>query len=82
MTSIDDLPERNFAYGPSFSTPPIVFLDLDGVLNYSRTNSEIHLEVELVQQFRKLWEKTHFKIVLSTFWRGFKDYISYILFSE
>jgi DNA alkylation damage repair protein AlkB len=79
VTSIDDLPERNFDYGPSFSTPPIVFLDLDGVLNYSRTNSEIHLEKELVQQFRKLWEKIHFKIVLSTFWRGFKDYISYIL---
>ena len=80
MTSTSDLPVRNLtSNSSSLTTPPVVFLDIDGVLNYTRSNSEIHLEPELVQRFRKLHDATRFKIVLSTFWRGFKDYVEYIL---
>ena len=57
----------------------VIFLDIDGVLNRTRMASHIRLEDDLVENLRLLVEKTDAKIVLSTFWRHFQEYIQYIL---
>ena len=56
----------------------IIFLDIDGVLNRHSYDTHLVLENDLVENLKNLLEKTGAKIVLSTFWRGFPDYIKFI----
>jgi len=58
---------------------PVLFLDIDGVLNYVKHSPQIHLEKELVSRLKRILEETDALIVLSTFWRHFHEYISYVL---
>ena len=60
-------------------SPPIIFLDIDGVLNRTVKNTHIRLDADLVARLRRLCERTGAVIVLSTFWREFAGYIEYIL---
>lgn len=65
---------------PPLSQPhPIVFLDIDGVLNTSKHNSQINLMPDLVRRLKYIIETTDALIVLSTFWRHFHEYITYVL---
>lgn len=57
----------------------IIFLDIDGVLNRHSYDTHLVLENDLVENLKTLLEKTNAKIVLSTFWRGFPEYIKFIL---
>lgn len=57
----------------------VCFLDIDGVLNKSATNNHICLDSGLVANFRLLLEKSGARIVLSTFWRHYEEYIAYVL---
>ncbi|KAL7465486.1 hypothetical protein ACHAXS_005809 [Conticribra weissflogii] len=57
---------------------PVLFLDIDGVLNYVKHSPQIHLEKELVSRLKTILEETNALIVLSTFWRHFHEYISYV----
>mmetsp|Transcript_62965 Transcript_62965/g.150001 ORF Transcript_62965/g.150001 Transcript_62965/m.150001 type:complete len:169 (-) Transcript_62965:58-564(-) len=57
----------------------VIFLDIDGVLNRTRGATHIRLDEELVGKLRGLVAESGAKIVLSTFWRGFPDYVEYIL---
>ena len=62
--------------------PRVVFLDLDGVVNRTKTNCQIILEATLVAQLRAIVERggaRDVQIVLSTFWRPFDAYVSYAL---
>mmetsp|Transcript_130108 Transcript_130108/g.376417 ORF Transcript_130108/g.376417 Transcript_130108/m.376417 type:complete len:193 (-) Transcript_130108:86-664(-) len=58
---------------------PIIFLDIDGVLNRTRGATHIRLDEDLVARFRSLVEKSGADICLSTFWRAFDGYIAYVL---
>ena len=58
---------------------PLVFLDIDGVLNRTMHATHIRLDDDLVERLRRLILDTGAKIVLSTFWRHFSEYITYIL---
>jgi len=58
---------------------PIIFLDIDGVLNTTKHNTQIHIEKHLVLHLATILHKTDALIVLTTFWRHFHDYITYIL---
>lgn len=58
---------------------PVIFLDIDGVLNFTKHNTEIHLEKNLVSRLKHILEQTHAIIVLTTFWRHFHEYICYVL---
>ena len=58
---------------------PVVFLDIDGVLNRHMHAKFIALEEECVANFKRLVEAADAQIVLSTFWRNFDSYIAYIL---
>ena len=58
---------------------PIIFLDIDGVLNRTKHATHIRLDPELVARLKRVVETTNATIVLSTFWRYFHDYIAYIL---
>lgn len=58
---------------------PIIFLDIDGVLNRTKHATHIRLDDDLMVKFKRLVLETNACIVLSTFWRYFQDYISYIL---
>ena len=61
------------------SHAPVIFLDIDGVLNRTRAATHIRLDDDLVQLFQELVTQTESKIVLSTFWRPFLTYVQYIL---
>ena len=61
------------------SAPPVLFLDIDGVLNRTKSATHIRLDDDLVERLRKLVAAIECKIVLSTFWRPFLPYIQYIL---
>ena len=65
---------------PASSAPVVLFLDIDGVLNRTENATHILLEPDLVERLRVLVEKTQCRIVLSTFWRHFEEYIQYILY--
>ena len=58
---------------------PLVFLDIDGVLNRTVHATHIRLDDDLVERLRRLILDTGAKIVLSTFWRHFSDYLTYVL---
>lgn len=57
----------------------VIFLDIDGVLNKTPAANHIRLDSDLVDRFKRLVMETDGKIVLSTFWRHFDEYIMYIL---
>ena len=56
-------------------SPPIIFIDIDRVLNRTVKNTHIRLDADLVARLRRLCERTGAVIVLSTFWREFAGYI-------
>lgn len=58
---------------------PVVFLDIDGVLNTSKHARQIHLEPDQVKRLKFILETTDAVIVLTTFWRHFHEYIAYVL---
>jgi len=58
---------------------PVIFLDIDGVLNRTRTSAQICMDEDLIGRLRQLVETTNAVIVLSTFWRPFETYIKYVL---
>ncbi len=58
---------------------PIIFLDIDGVLNTSRQSPQIHLEHHLVSRLKYIAESTDALFVLTSFWRHFYEYITYVL---
>ena len=48
----------------------VIFLDVDGVLNSSRTlHEDISLEDDLILNLKELVDKTKAKIILSSSWR-------------
>ena len=48
----------------------VIFLDVDGVLNSSRTlHEDISLEDDLISNLKELVDKTGAKIILSSSWR-------------
>ena len=57
----------------------IIFLDIDGVLNTTKHNTQIHFEPYLIKRLKEIIEKTDAVIVLTTFWRHFHEYITYVL---
>ena len=57
----------------------VIFLDIDGVLNTTKDNTQIHFEPHLVKHLKSILEASDALIVLSTFWRHFHDYIKYVL---
>ena len=57
----------------------IIFLDIDGVLNTTKHNKQIHLETPYLKRLKTIVEATDALIVLTTFWRHFHEYISYVL---
>ena len=59
--------------------PPVLFLDIDGVLNRTRAATHIRIDEDLVARLKTLLEETGAVIVLSTFWRPFLPYCQYIL---
>ena len=58
---------------------PVIFLDIDGVLNRTRSATHIRVDDDLVARLRQLLADTGAVIVLSTFWRHFQEYIAYVL---
>ena len=59
--------------------PPVVFLDIDGVLNRTSGATHIRLDQDLVSRLRTIVQHSGCRFVLSTFWRGFDSYVRYIL---
>ena len=59
--------------------PPVIFLDVDGVLNRTSGATHIRLDQDLVSRLRTIVARSGCRIVLSTFWRGFDTYVRYIL---
>ena len=59
--------------------PPVIFLDIDGVLNRTSGATHIRLDQDLVSRLRTIVARSGCRIVLSTFWRGFDTYVRYIL---
>jgi hypothetical protein len=58
---------------------PVIFLDIDGVLNTAKHNSQINIEPEFVKRLKRVIETTDALVVLTTFWRHFHEYITYVL---
>jgi len=54
---------------------PLLFLDVDGVLNRTATASQIILEQDKVDRLGEALAETGCDVVLSTYWRAFDDYI-------
>lgn len=61
--------------------PPtsVLFLDIDGVLNRTAGASQINIEPALVHRLKHILKESGAKVVLSTFWHHFDEYIAYIL---
>ena len=57
----------------------IIFLDIDGVLNTTKHNTQIHLQTQQLKHLKHIIENTDALIVLTTFWRHFHEYITYVL---
>ena len=82
LSFLDAVAERASASSPAApaaAAAPVIFLDIDGVLNRTRTATHIRLEPDLVARLKAIVASTHCEIVLSTFWRHFEEYIRYIL---
>ena len=58
---------------------PLVFLDIDGVLNRTVKATHVRLDDDLCARLQRLVTTTGAKIVLSTFWREHMDYVAYVL---
>lgn len=58
---------------------PILFLDIDGVLNTTKHAPQIHFSVTHLHRLKRILESTQALIVLTTFWRHFHEYITYVL---
>lgn len=58
---------------------PIVFLDIDGVLNRTKHAKHIRFEEDLVERLKRIVDQTNAQIVISSFWRHFHEYIAYVL---
>lgn len=57
---------------------PVIFLDIDGVLNITKHNKQILFEDNHLRRLKNIIEETNALIVLSTFWRHFHEYITYV----
>jgi len=68
---------RTTAMMASVSSPPILFLDIDGVLNRTATAPQINLEQDKMDRLRDILDSSGAEVVLSTYWRAFEEYISY-----
>ena len=73
-----DLAELMSGFGEA-AHPPVIFLDIDGVLNRTSGATHIRLDQDLVSRLRTIVARSGCRIVLSTFWRGFDTYVRYIL---
>ena len=59
--------------------PPIIFLDIDGVLNTQYAGGFIQVTDTHMQRLKVILDhESEPVIVLSTYWRGFSTYIKYI----
>lgn len=58
---------------------PILFLDIDGVLNTTKHAPQIHFETVFLKRLKHILETTKARVVLTTFWRHFHEYITYVL---
>lgn len=56
---------------------PLLFLDIDGVLNRTATAPQINLEQDKVDRLRDILDKSGADVVLSSYWRAFEEYIAY-----
>ena len=56
---------------------PILFLDIDGVLNETATAKQIALDEEKVALLGSVIDRSGADIVLTTYWRYFEEYIGY-----
>lgn len=56
---------------------PLLFLDIDGVLNRTATAPQINLEQDKVDRLRDVLDESGADVVLSTYWRAFEEYIAY-----
>ncbi|KAF4692564.1 hypothetical protein FOZ60_013048 [Perkinsus olseni] len=63
----------------SSMTPPykILFLDIDGVLNTVKGGPQVVFDTVLVRRVGEIVQQTGCKVVWTTYWRGFEDYITY-----
>ena len=64
--------------GEDARSVPILFLDIDGVLNRTATAPQINLEQDKVDRLKGVLETSGADIVLTTYWRCFEDYIKYV----
>lgn len=58
---------------------PLVFLDIDGVLNTTTHATHVRLDGPLVARLKRIVDESGGKIVFSTFWREHASYLTYIL---
>eukprot|EP00956_Cyclotella_meneghiniana_P042453 scaffold248469_cov43-Cyclotella_meneghiniana.AAC.3 len=58
---------------------PILFLDIDGILNTTKHAPQIHMESIFLSRLHHILKSTNANIVLTTFWRHFHEYIVYVL---
>lgn len=56
---------------------PLLFLDIDGVLNRTATAPQINLEQDKVDRLRAVLDASGADVVLSTYWRAFDQYVAY-----
>ena len=59
---------------------PLIFLDIDGVLNRTKHGSHVRVDDDLMSNLLLLVKSTGARIIWSTFWRGFRTYLDYLLF--
>ena len=59
------------------SARPTLFLDVDGVLNETATAKQIALDEDKVMLLRDVLERSDAEIVLTTYWRYFREYLAY-----
>lgn len=59
------------------SSKPILFLDIDGVLNETATAKQIALDEVKVALLGSVIDRSGADIVLTTYWRYFEEYIGY-----
>lgn len=63
--------------GGDARSTPLLFLDIDGVLNRTATAPQINLEQDKVDRMRAVLVASGADVVLSTYWRAFDGYIAY-----
>ncbi len=60
----------------------IIFLDVDGELTYSnyRNKETANIDIDKVKLLKEICDKTNAKVVVSSSWRGSKDYTPQIYY--